>query len=81
LTVFCPAGWSEVEVISADGFGNRVTAGELVAPHPAGPILLADEVDGRPLGRHEGLVRLIVPNEKDDALRQVKWVGRIIVRP
>jgi hypothetical protein len=31
------------------------------------------------LTRAQGLVRLIVPHERDDALRQVKWVTRIIV--
>ncbi len=74
------AAWSQVEVISADGFGNRVLAAELLQPDPAGPILLSYELDGQPLTRQEGLVRLIVPGEKDDALRQVKWVGRINIR-
>lgn len=73
-------GWSEAEVISADGFGNRVYAAELHRPDPAGPILLAYEVDGVPMTREEGLVRMVVPSERDDALRQVKWVGRITVR-
>jgi DMSO/TMAO reductase YedYZ molybdopterin-dependent catalytic subunit len=73
-------GWSQVEVISADGFGNRVMAAELLNPDPAGPALLSYNLDGQPLTRQQGLVRLIVPSEKDDALRQVKWVGRIIVR-
>jgi DMSO/TMAO reductase YedYZ molybdopterin-dependent catalytic subunit len=73
-------GCSQVEVVSADGFGNRIAAEELHRPTPAGPILLADEVNGRPLKRSEGLVRLIVPSEQDDALRQVKWVARIRVR-
>jgi hypothetical protein len=36
--------------------------------------------DGQKLTRRQGLVRLIVPREKDDALRQVKWVGRIVIR-
>jgi DMSO/TMAO reductase YedYZ molybdopterin-dependent catalytic subunit len=72
--------WSEVEVISADGFGNRATAGELYDPDPAGPILLAYALDGQPLTRQQGLVRLIVPSEKDDALRQVKWVGEIRIK-
>jgi hypothetical protein len=27
--------------------------------------------------REQGLVRLIVPSEENDALRQVKWVARI----
>jgi len=34
-------------------------------------------MDGATLTRAQGLVRLIVPSETDDALRQVKWVGRI----
>jgi hypothetical protein len=71
--------WSQVEVISADGFGNRVQAHELYHPDPTGPILLAYAIDGTPLTRDEGLVRLIVPSERDDALRQVKWVGRVKV--
>lgn len=72
--------WSEVEVVSADGFGNRVTAAELHQPDDAGPILLAYGIDERPLTREEGLVRLIVPGERDDALRQVKWVAQVRVR-
>lgn len=72
--------WSQVEVISADGFGNRVLAGELYQPDPAGPILLGYEIDGKPLTREQGLVRMIAPVEKDDALRQVKWIGQIRVR-
>lgn len=71
--------WSQVEVISADGFGNRVWREELLHPDPAGPILLSLELEGQPLSRAQGLVRLIVPSEKDDALRQVKWVGTIRV--
>ena len=73
--------WEQVEVISADGFGNRVYRDELVDPDPAGPILLAHTVDGAPLTRQQGLVRLVVPSERDDALRQVKWVGGINVLP
>ena len=73
--------WSQVEVISADGFGNRILAHELLQPQPMGrPILLAYAIDGQKMSRQQGLVRLIVPGETDDALRQVKWVGRIIVR-
>lgn len=72
--------WSQTEVISADGFGNRVYREELEEVDPAGPILLAHTVDGEPMTRDQGLVRLIVPSEEDDALRQVKWVERIIVR-
>lgn len=76
---FCPEPWTEVEVISADGFGNRVRAAELHEPDPAGPILLAYAMDGQLLSRAQGLVRLIVPSERDDALRQVKWVGEVRV--
>ncbi len=71
---------SQVEVLSADGFGNRVLVEELLQPDPAGPMLLAYTVDGAPLTREQGLVRLIVPSERDDALRQVKWVARIRLR-
>ena len=78
-THFCEEAWSELEVVSADGFGNRVFAGELHQPDPAGPILLAYEMDGEPLTREHGLVRMIVPSERDDALRQVKWVGEVRV--
>lgn len=71
--------WTEVEVVSADGFGNRVYAAELFKPDPAGPILLAYAQDGQLLSRAQGLVRLIVPSERDDALRQVKWVREVRV--
>ncbi|MEM7030182.1 MAG: molybdopterin-dependent oxidoreductase [Chloroflexota bacterium] len=73
--------WSQVEVISADGFGNRVQASELFDPDPTGPILLSYLVDGKSLTREEGLVRMIVPSEKDDALRQVKWIGQVNILP
>jgi hypothetical protein len=74
-------GWSQVEVVSADGFGNRVLAEELYEPDPAGPIILAYALDGNLLMREQGLVRMIVPSEKDDALRQVKWVDVVRIRP
>jgi DMSO/TMAO reductase YedYZ molybdopterin-dependent catalytic subunit len=76
ITHYAGQAWSQVEVISADGFGNRVTRDELLKPQ-GNPIILAYEMDSRPLTRQQGLVRLIVPSETDDALRQVKWVGRI----
>lgn len=72
--------WSQVEVISADGFGNRVFAEELFQPDPAGPPLISYQIDGRLMTRQEGLVRMVVPSEKDDALRQVKWLGSVVVR-
>lgn len=67
--------WSQMEVVSGDGFGCRVWAAE------AREALLAWGIDGRALTRREGLVRLIVPAERDDALRQVKWVALVRVRP
>jgi DMSO/TMAO reductase YedYZ molybdopterin-dependent catalytic subunit len=73
-------GVSSVEVLSADGFGTRITIDELNNPPSSGLVLLADTVNGQPLTRNEGLVRLIVPGEKDDALRQVKWIAHLIVR-
>ena len=69
--------WQEVEVISADGFGTRLMAAELIEPER--PIILAITLAGQSMTRQEGLVRLIVPSERDDALRQVKWVGQINV--
>lgn len=72
--------WTQAEIISADGFGNRVLAEELVTP-TGKPILLAHSIDGAEMTRQQGLVRLIVPSEKDDALRQVKWIGQIRIRP
>ncbi len=79
ITFYCEELWTQVEVVSADGFGNRVMAAELHNPDPAGPILLATTVDGQALNRAQGLVRMIVPSERDDALRQVKWVGMVKV--
>lgn len=66
-----PGNWSKVEVMSGDGFATEVAANEF------GETLLAHTLDGRPLTRQKGLVRLIVPRESDDALRQVKWVSQI----
>jgi hypothetical protein len=72
--------WSQLEAISADGFGNRVMAAELVESDPAGPILLAYAINRNQLTRQGGLVRMIVPGEKDDALRQVKWLAIVRIR-
>ncbi|GAB4150270.1 MAG: hypothetical protein Fur0021_12560 [Candidatus Promineifilaceae bacterium] len=71
--------WSQVEVVSGDGFGTRIWAAELTTPDILRPILLSDTLDGAPLSREQGLVRLIVPAETDDALRQVKWVRTVRV--
>lgn len=68
---YAPNNWSGAIIRSGDGFGTTVTAGEF------GESLLAHHLDGRPLTRQEGLVRLIIPSEQEDALRQVKWVSNI----
>lgn len=68
--------WRHVDLVSADGFGTRLTPGDLAASAHRPP-LLAYELDGAPLTRSRGLVRLIMPTETDDALRQVKWLARI----
>lgn len=73
-------GWKSVEVISADGFGTRVDAAELQSEAPSETILLAVTMDGQPMTREQGVVRLIVPSERDDALRQVKWIGVVRLR-
>ena len=70
------APWQYANVISADGFGTRIQANELRTA-TLRPILLAYAMNGAALTRRQGLVRLIVPSETDDALRQVKWVSRI----
>ncbi len=79
ITAFLPANfaWQQCDVISVDGFGTRLFAQEVTTTDR--PILLSYALDGQALTRPQGLVRLIVPSETDDALRQVKWVGRIIV--
>jgi DMSO/TMAO reductase YedYZ molybdopterin-dependent catalytic subunit len=79
IQAYWQGSYSEVELISADGFGNRVVAEEILHPDPAGPMLLAYGMDGQPMTRSQGLVRLIVPSERDDALRQVKWIGQVIM--
>jgi DMSO/TMAO reductase YedYZ molybdopterin-dependent catalytic subunit len=92
------SAWSYIDLVSADGFGTRVTPADLAGtpteiatratagrnlddPARAGdrPILLAYMLDGAPLTREQGLVRLVVPSETDDALRQVKWLATITI--
>ncbi len=69
--------WTFADVESADGFGTSVVRDE-VGGARARPILLATHIDGAPLSRKQGLIRLIVPSETTDALRQVKWLRRIV---
>lgn len=71
-----PGDWRQVEVISEDGFGTRLSAEEIRAA-TLRPILLACAIDSQPLSRAAGLVRLIVPSETSDALKQVKWIGEV----
>ncbi len=71
--------WQAVDVISSDGFGTRLTHTALQDDPTDRPSLLAHTLDGQPLTREQGLVRLIVPTETDDALKQVKWVAEIVV--
>jgi hypothetical protein len=70
-------GWQHVDVISADGFGARLFAHEITVHDVTRPILLSHHLNDAPMTRDQGLVRLIVPSETDDALRQVKWVARL----
>lgn len=69
--------WSELEVLSADGFGNRLSKEEIFAK--GDPIMLYFKTDGEMLTKQHGLVRLVVPSETDNALRQIKWVKTINV--
>lgn len=69
--------WSSVIAVGGDGFGTRLAADEIGMAGEGGPILLALQRDGEDLTRASGLVRLIVPAEKDDALKQVKWLSAL----
>lgn len=73
--------WDAVDVVSADDFGARLARATIEQAPALRPPLLATRLDGAMLARAQGLVRLIVPTETGDALLQVKWVERVIVRP
>lgn len=66
--------WAQLEVISADGFGNRILREELGADNL---VMLYYASNGELLSRQNGLVRLVVPSETDNALRQIKWVREV----
>ncbi|MCB9138800.1 MAG: molybdopterin-dependent oxidoreductase [Caldilineaceae bacterium] len=66
--------WSHCDIVSRDGFGNGILRAEVEAGETALP---AYALNGRGLTREEGPVRLIVPGETDDALRQVKRIAHI----
>ena len=72
--------WTRVRVAAGDGFGALLRRSEVEAAAGNEPVLLALERDGEPLTRTQGFVRLIVPYEKEDALKQVKWVRTITFR-
>lgn len=74
-----PTNWSWVAIKSADGFGTSLRRVELQAVATSRPVLLSDQINGQQMSRAEGRVRLIVPYETDDALKQVKWVKEIRV--
>ena len=71
------ATWQSVDVVSGDGFGARLTPADLTDSSTGRLPLLAYRLDGAEMSRQAGLVRLIVPTETEDALKQVKWVVRI----
>ncbi|MCB0026115.1 MAG: hypothetical protein KDD91_23950, partial [Caldilinea sp.] len=73
-------GWQQVDVVSGDGFGTRLTPADLVGAPAGRPPLLAYMLDGAEMTRQAGLVRLVVPAETDDALKQVKWIARLEIR-
>src|SRR5690606_33415204 len=68
--------WRQVDVVSGDGFGTRLTPSDLAEAPIGRPPLLAYRLDGTEMTRQAGLVRLVVPAETDDALKQVKWIAR-----
>ena len=70
--------YTQVEALSGDGFGTRIWVDEITQETDR-PILVATGQDGLPLTRDQGLVRLIVPQETDDALRQVKWISSLSI--
>lgn len=69
--------FDHVDVVASDGYGTRLTRAEILGAPAARPPLLALTIDDRPLSREAGLVRLIVPTEVDDALKQIKWVENV----
>lgn len=69
------SNWSEVEVISADNFANTLSKAELIAAKE--PAMLYYLSDGKSLDSKHGPIRLVVPSETDNAIRQIKWVKQI----
>lgn len=67
--------WSEIKVIGADGFSNTLTRAELSEAKE--PAMLYYLRDGQALEPQHGPIRLVVPTETDNAIRQIKWVQRV----
>ncbi len=67
-------------VAGGDGFAAILTAPEIMETRPGRMAMLALTREGRALTRAQGLVRLIVPTERQDALKQIKWISRIDFR-
>ena len=72
--------FKSVRVTGGDGFYTILTAQEIAESHPGCTAMLALVLDGEVLTREQGLVRLIVPTEREDALKQIKWVSHIDFR-
>lgn len=74
------ADFRSVRVAGGDGFATVLTASEIMETRLGRMAMLAVTREGRALTRAQGLVRLIVPTERHDALKQIKWVSRIDFR-
>jgi len=62
-----------VRVESADGYVVAFTLAELDPATGARRVLLADALDGKPLGAEQGPWRLVVPDDK----RPVRWARQV----
>lgn len=79
-TLACHCGiqhYNYVKVSSGDGFFTFLTQREVQVSLLGRSAMLALEKDGQALSRAQGLVRLVVPTERNDALKQVKWISQI----
>ncbi len=74
------ADFQSARVTSGDGFYTILTAPEIAESRPGHTVMLALMKDGQALTRAQGLVRLVVPTEKDNALKQIKWISHIDFR-
>ncbi len=72
--------FADVRITGDDGFFTLLTAQETVDSRLGHTAMLALAKDGQALTREQGLVRLVVPTEKDNALKQIKWISCIDFR-